>query len=91
MSMSEPLVPHDHPDDAEIAAADAGDGAPVATPVQPSREDAGSGDAGPGDAGTEGTPEGDPDLADGPGGRDAALRRPTGERLAPEELAGESD
>jgi hypothetical protein len=85
MSMSEPLVPHDHPDDAEIAAADAGDGAPVATPVQPSREDAGSGDA------ADGTPEGDPDPADGPGGRDAALRRPTGERLAPEELAGESD
>ncbi|WP_445443199.1 hypothetical protein [Clavibacter sp. km1a] len=85
MSMSEPLVPHDHPDDAEIAAVDAGDGAPVATPVQPTREDVGSEDA------ADGTTEGDVDPADGPVGRDSVLRRPTGERLAPEDLAGESD
>ncbi|MFS4505466.1 hypothetical protein ACMA46_04425 [Clavibacter sp. Sh2141] len=83
--MSEPLVPHDHPDDAEIAAADAGDGTPVATPVQPTREDVGSEDA------VDGTTEGDVDPADGPVGRDSVLRRPTGERLAPEDLAGESD
>ncbi|MDQ0744356.1 hypothetical protein QFZ62_001664 [Clavibacter sp. B3I6] len=90
MSMSEPLVPHDHPDDVEIAAADAGDGAPVATPVQPTREDVGSEDEGSEDA-ADGTTEGDVDPADGPVGRDSVLRRPTGERLAPEELAGESD
>jgi hypothetical protein len=83
MSMSEPLVPHDHPDDAEIAAADAGDGAPVATTTGLDRADVHPEEAAGADA--------DGDAAEGPGGRDSVQRRLSGERLAPEELAAESD
>jgi hypothetical protein len=83
MSMSEPLVPRDHSDDAEIAAADAGDGAPVETTTEPSREDVRP------DAPADGADDGD--AAEGTAARESVMRRPDGERLAPEELAAESE
>ncbi|MFT2707358.1 hypothetical protein [Clavibacter zhangzhiyongii] len=83
MSMSEPLVPRDHSDDAEITAADAGDGAPVETTTEPARED-----VRPDDPAAEAT---DADAAEGAAARESVLRRPSGERLAPEELAAESE
>jgi hypothetical protein len=82
MSMSEPLVPRDHSDDAEITAADAGDGAPVETTTEPARED-----VRPDDPATAT----DADDAEGEAARESVLRRPSGERLAPEELAAESE
>jgi hypothetical protein len=83
MSMSEPLVPRDHSDDAEITAADAGDGAPVGTTTGPSRED-----VRPEDPAGDATHD---DAAEGTAARESVLRRPSGERLAPEELAAESE
>jgi hypothetical protein len=80
MSMSEPLVPHDHSDDERIAAADAGDGAPVISEVQPTRDGA-----------QQGAPAGDDVTDDDDPARASVLRRPSGERLAPEELAAESE
>jgi hypothetical protein len=80
MSMSEPLVPHDHSDDERIAAADAGDGAPVVSETQPSRDDA-----------QPSAPTGSDATEDDDPARPSVLRTPTGDRLAPEELAAESE